>query len=571
MASRRHADAAVRGTDPYGACRRRGTATRRWPTIERVPCDHASGGPCGGRWCIPPFVRDPDHVAATTTVAAEVASVVLPALLAEHLRGIAREHHAACPSGPSEAKRVTQLGALVPRVMYPGSWAEAARHAGAEPLWTGRSRAYDASTLRQVATRLDAEGCSERVANVVWNQVERAVEAGGEEVIAYTDMFDPPYYTKKLAHAAPIGRLGNRILAATYFGLTTIALPQGPTLFAHLSWHKPAAPLGDGLEDRFAEDARLAWWHDHVRLHIVDRGANGDRILGWCLDWDVPYLTIGRQSADLWRFRTPTYQTARGKPIVVRPDTRLEGTASDGPWEVIVPANPDDPDATRGLRFRSAVECTADIVVELNAVYKSRWPSMENEIKALLSRGFGRNRTRKLELTTSRGVDGQLLRLDEREADLLAQIVTLNEEPVTRRNADKMRSMKRKVRKVRGLRARTQSGATLKHARPEGGAERLGKWLHLLTQNALALALYASNDPAIRSMSATKVFDLLLGQPAIARVAPDHLTLWVEAVGSAADRRLQESLVEVFNKLQLRSLGSLIEIRLRQTLTAKGL
>ncbi len=455
--------------------------------------------------------------------------------------------------------------------MYPGSWMEAARHAGAETLWTGRSRAYDASTLRQVAARLDAEGCSARVANEVWSQVERAVEAGGEEVIAYTDMFDQPYYTKKLAHAAPIGRLGNRILAATYFGLTTIALPRGPTLFAHLSWHKPAAPLGDGLEDLFAEDARLAWWHDHVRLHILDRGANGDRILGWCLDWDVPYLTIGRQSADLWRFRTPTYQTALGKPIVVRPDTRLDGTALDGPWEVVVPANPDDPDATRGLRFRSAVDFTADIVVELNAVYKSRWPSMENEIKALLARGFGRNRTRKLELTTSRGVDGQLLRLDEREEALLAQVKTLSEEPISRRTSDRLRTIKRKIRKTHALKARTLSSATLKHARPEGGAERLGKYLHLLTHNALALALYTSNDPAIRTMSATKVFDLLLGQSAVTRIAPGHLTLWVEAVGGAADRRLQANLVEAFNKLQLRSRGSLVEIRLRQTHTMKAL
>lgn len=41
----------------------------------------------------------------------------------------------------------------------------------------------------------------------------------------------------------PIGRLGNRLLSAAYFGITTVAIPEGPTLFLHLSWHKPAAPL----------------------------------------------------------------------------------------------------------------------------------------------------------------------------------------------------------------------------------------------------------------------------------------------------------------------------------------
>lgn len=47
------------------------------------------------------------------------------------------------------------MGALIPRVMFPGSLAAAAREAGAEPLWTGRPRAYAESTLRLAATRLD--------------------------------------------------------------------------------------------------------------------------------------------------------------------------------------------------------------------------------------------------------------------------------------------------------------------------------------------------------------------------------------------------------------------------------
>jgi hypothetical protein len=142
--------------------------------------------------------------------------------------------------------------------MHPGGWTSAARAAGAEPLFTGRGRAYDESTLRRAADQLDAEGCSARVAHAMWAQVDRAVCAMGEPVVAHTDLTDQPYYTKKYAHAAPIGRLGNGLLAAAYFGLTTVAIPSGPTLFLHLSWHKPAAPLHDWLVDLYAEPARLA-------------------------------------------------------------------------------------------------------------------------------------------------------------------------------------------------------------------------------------------------------------------------------------------------------------------------
>ncbi|MEZ4406037.1 MAG: hypothetical protein R3A52_06135 [Polyangiales bacterium] len=78
----------------------------------------------------------------------------------------------------------------------------------------------------------------------------------------------------------------------------------------------------------------------------------------------------------------------------MRPDTRLDGDADDGPWEVIVLADPDDAGSTRGIRFRSAVLIEGDALASLNAQYKSRWPSME-QIKALVSRGFGRNRTRR--------------------------------------------------------------------------------------------------------------------------------------------------------------------------------
>ena len=78
--------------------------------------------------------------------------------------------------------------------MHPGGWTSAARFAGAEPLLTGRTRIYDESTLRRAADQLDAEGCSARLAHAIWNQVDGAVRAADEPVIAYTDVFDQPYY-----------------------------------------------------------------------------------------------------------------------------------------------------------------------------------------------------------------------------------------------------------------------------------------------------------------------------------------------------------------------------------------
>jgi hypothetical protein len=448
--------------------------------------------------------------------------------------------------------------------MSPCSLTAAARHAGAEPLWTGRSRAYAESTLRQAADRLDAEGGWAHVAHAVRAQVEGAVARVDGEVIAHTDMFDQPYFTKKLAHAAPIGRLGNRLLGCAYFGLTTVALPGGPTLFAHLSWHKPAAPLRDALEDLFDDEARLGWWHEHVRLHIVDRGANGDPVLRWLWSWEVPYLTIGHRGADLWRFHAPTLRNAHALPIVVRPDRRLGGDAADGPWEVIVPAQPEDPDATRGIRFRSAVAFTEGELLSLNALYKSRWPSMENELKALQSQGFGRNRTRRLELVVSRGTDGEVARLREREARWRGKVRELEAEPLSGKAVGRLIAAAGKVEQARAKQATVAEAAPLKHARVEGGAERLGKWLHLLVHNAMALALATSPDEEVRVMAPTTVGELLLGQSALTVVETGRLTMWVDALDAAEDRRRQAGLVEVFNNLGLRCRGSAVVIHLRQ-------
>ena len=184
-----------------------------------------------------------------------------------------------------------------------------------------------------------------------------------------------PDYTKKYAHAAPIARLGNRLLAAAYFGLTTAAIPSGPTLFLHLSWHT---------------------------------------------------------------------------------------------------------------------------------------------------------------LTTSRGVDGAVERLHGRELEMRARVAAVE-------------------------------NATLKNARVVGGSERLARPLDLLTQNALSLALYGSDDEAVRVMEPNTVFALLLDRPAITRIEDGRLTLWVEALDAAVDRRRQEALVAVFNKLALRCCGCARATRRRGT------
>lgn len=448
--------------------------------------------------------------------------------------------------------------------MFPGGWTGAARFAGAEPIWTGRVRVYDEATLRRAADRLDAEGCSARVAQAMWDQVDGAVQAVDEEVLAYTDMFDQPYYTKKYAHAAPIGRLGNRLLSAAYFGITTVAIPAGPTLFLHLSWHKPAAPLHDALEDLLAEPERLAWWLDHVRVHIWDRGANGDRTLALAWAWEIPYLTIGRKGADLWRFHAATMHTEDGRSLVLRPDLRLGGTMEDGPWEAIVPARPDDPECQRGICFRMAIPQSESELRELTVFYKSRWPAMENLIKALLSRGFGRNRTRALEMTTSRGVDGAVARLKVRELELRAELATLMAEKASEKNTHAVCKTVGKIEDVLKAQVAAVENATLKHARIVGGSERLAKQLHMLTHNALALALFGSDDAEVRVMDPNTVFALLLDRPATTCIENGKLTLWVESIGAAADRRRQAALVEVFNKLELRCRGCVVTIRVRQ-------
>jgi len=84
------------------------------------------------------------------------------------------------------------LGALIGRLMPCRGWVAGERHAGAEPLVTGRCRPYDESTLRKKARELAQHGGTEHVARAVEASVERAVGDSGTKAVAYTDIYDGP-------------------------------------------------------------------------------------------------------------------------------------------------------------------------------------------------------------------------------------------------------------------------------------------------------------------------------------------------------------------------------------------
>ena len=148
---------------------------------------------------------------------------------------------------------------------------------------------------------------------------------------------------------------------------------------------------------------------------------------------------------------------------------------------------------------------------------------MENLIKAVLSRGFDRNRTRALEMTTSRGVDGAVERLNRRELELRSKVAQLMTE---RGSVENVKAVAKTVGQARKAQADqiAAANATLKHARSVGGAERLARQLHLMTHNALSLALYGSGEEAVRVMDPNTVFALLLDRPATTRIEDGKLT-----------------------------------------------
>ena len=474
---------------------------------------------------------------------------------------------------PSDAARIEMhLGALVGRLMHPGGWIAGERGAGAEPIVTGRDRPYDESTLRKHARELARSGGTDVAAHVVEAQVEQAVAASGQKARAYTDIFDQVYWTKKPAHAGPIASRGNRLLAGTYFGLTFVESAHGPTLAYHVSWHKPASPLQDALEALHAEPRRATWLTATMRRHIWDRGGCGRPTLRWALARHIPYLTVTRGSTRWTRYRgAPRVYTRKRLPVFVRRDAavlrgmrkRTRAERSMTPEEVIFPAHPDKGrTSTQALRYRTGAPLSKEELRDLDRVYKTRWPSNENPIKALVAVGFDRNLNRGMVPTTSRGTDGRQARLAQCEQALRDKITACR--PTT--SAQLTRALVRFDRKVRAYndeRAAIDAIPKDKGARMPTGAEGLAKNLMLLMFNALALLLMRSTLDEVRAMTTSRVYDLLLGSSGVACLEAQRTTLWIEPLPSAAERPLQVELVRLFNDQALTLHGLPLQLRLR--------
>ena len=238
--------------------------------------------------------------------------MLLPVLLARPLSDLAKALSKADDRPERVELHPRYLQALTGRLLTPGGWARKARHAGAEPLVTGRARPYGVSTLRKAARQMSRAGAVSAAERVLQQQAHEAV--GGAYVTAYTDEYDQVYWTKKLAHAGPVGGLGNRLLGCTYFGLTFLRTKGGPNLGYHVSWHKPASPLLDALQALHQDEERHAWLSEHVAMHVLDRGTQGDPTLHWALSQGIPYLTLQKGSLNWRRYRNPTCELENGVP-----------------------------------------------------------------------------------------------------------------------------------------------------------------------------------------------------------------------------------------------------------------
>ena len=494
-----------------------------------------------------------------------------PALLAEPLAQIAVQM-AEQVEVPSDAARIEMhLEALVGRLMPTGGWMAGERRSGAEPIGTGRGRPYDESTLRKHARELAQSGGTDIVARAVEAQVEQAVAASGEKAVAYTDIFDQVYWTKKPAHAGPVANRGNRLLAATYFGLTFVRPTRGPVLAYHVSWHKPASPLQDALEALHAEPRRARWLTATIRRHIWDRGGSGRPTLRWALARRIPYLTVTKGSTRWTRYRrAPRVFTRRRLPVFVRRDAavlrgmrrRTVAERRVTPEEVIFPAHPDKGRTSiKALRYRTGAPLSKDELRDLDHVYKTRWPCNENPIKALVAVGFDRNLDRGMTLTTSRGTDGRQARLEQRKQALRDEVAAC--QPTT--SAQLTKALVRFGKKKRACddeRAAIDAVPQDKGARTPTGAELLVKNLMLLMYNALALLLMRSPLEQVQAMSMHRVYELLLGRTMLVCLEAQRTTLWIDPVPNTSERPLQEELVRLFNEQSLSLRGLRLHLRL---------
>ena len=537
-------------------------------------------------------------MASAPRPATAVATLLWPALLEEPLAEIAAKlatttepspEASGCtgtmpPAQACDAALIkTHLGALTGRLMCPSGWTAGERRAGAEPLWTGRTRPYDESTLRKAARNLARRGGVDVIAGALEAQVHNAVATSGSKAMAYTDMYDQVFWTKAQAHAAPIGSLGNRLLAATYYGMTFIRPDKGPVLGYHISWHKPASPLQDALQVLYNEPRRSQWLSAKIQHHIWDRGGSGVPTLRWAASRRIPYLTVSKGSTRWTRYRRqPRVRTSSNVPVFVRKDRNVargnrvrrrvgqRSAKGSTPEEVIFPAHPRKGTAsTKALRYRTGRPLNKTRLRTLDDVYKSRWPCNENPIKALVAVGFDRNLDRGLTKTTSRGTDGALARLEASEKALAAEVAAF--EPTTLPQTMKaVRGFFRKQSKHEKERARIAKIPQDKGARMPTGAEWLCKNLMLLMYNTLALLLMRSPLKEVQTMTLLRVYELLLGRSMLVCLDDHRMTLWVDPVPSTSERLLQHELVRLFNEQPLAVRGQRLHLRVRDP-TAKTL
>jgi hypothetical protein len=476
---------------------------------------------------------------------------------------------AALPGCTATAETLrTKLEAVSGRMVFPGGLTASTRWAGGEPLVTGRGRPYDSSTLRRTFKAVARFGGTAVLESAVEAQVERAVGDTGRTAHAHTDMVTQPLYTKALTHAGPIGSLNHKLLAAVYFGVTTIRACDGPVLVYHLSWHKPASPLVDAIEDLHASSSRHAWLTAHLRLHTWDRGGNGLGLLRWAYAQQIPYLTVAHGWVYLSSQRSPMAYLPTHQPVFVRRDVRVEPATSvlveHSPRVIIFPAHPEQGAAcVRGLRYRVNGEFTTDEILHSDDVYKARWPEAENKFKDLKAIGFGVNRDRILVYATSRGVDGAIHRLETRDDVLKSEIEALREQTPTAREFAKIETRLRKQNTLRDRVDALRAQPLTKKVRPSTGLELLCKYLQLLLCNALALLLARSPIATVRALTASLVRQLLWGRAAVADITHDGVTLWVDPVAEARQRHLQVELLRLFNdEAPLNLHGARIQLRL---------
>jgi len=425
---------------------------------------------------------------------------------------------------------------------------------------TTRARIRE-STIRKGLRFVVAHGGRRLIEQAIEKQVEGAVWASKSKVTVFTDMFDQVYWTKKPAHSGHVGSRG-RVLGATFFGMTFVRVEGGPLLAYHVSWHKPASPLLDGLQALFSDAHRALFLRQTSRLHVWDRGGNGGPTLRWAREQWVPYLTIAKGSTHWTRFVRPDTFTATKLPVFVRPDSVSGPKDGAKPLLVIYPARPDAAvPTTRALRFRTTATLTQTELSDLRTIYAARWPNNENAIKALVAVGFGMNRDRNLALTTSRGHDGESRRLGARVELLERELAVLDERPANEVARRALRVCKT-IAKCAARRRALDATPTTKSARPATGVEPVFKGLQLLAYNTWALWLAKSPVDAVRAMTPAQVCELLLHRPMAVEVSHHTLMLELESAVSAKDRALQAELVRLINVRRLQLHGRRLSLKL---------